>query len=75
MWTREILNYTKRNKWKDEYVPERLRCFVTAWMFEYLVDKKDKSCNVLLKMIYKNAEVAGFMDYEEFKEYMLQFVK
>lgn len=25
--------------------------------------------------IYENAEVAGFMDYEEFKEYMLQFVK
>ena len=26
-------------------------------------------------LVNENAEVAGFMDYEEFKEYMLQFVK
>ncbi|MFR3949249.1 MAG: hypothetical protein ACLTZM_20735 [Ruminococcus sp.] len=37
--------------------------------------KIEDECESLLKRIYENAEVAGFMDYEEFKEYMLQFVR
>lgn len=75
MWTREILAYTEHNKWKDELVPEQLKCFFTTWMFEYMIGKEDKSCKNLLERIYENAEVAGFMDYEEFETYMLQFVK
>lgn len=75
MWTREIIDYTEHNKWKDELVPEQLKCFFTTWAFEYRIGKYDKSCENLLLRIYENAKVAGFMDYEEFKEYMLQFVK
>lgn len=63
------------NKWKDELVPERLKCFFTTWAYEYRIGKDQDECESLLKRIYENAEVAGFMDYEEFKEYMLQFVK
>ena len=75
MWTREILDYIEYNKWKDELVPERLKCFFTTWAYEYRLGKDQDECESLLKRIYENAEVAGFMDYEEFKEYMLQFVK
>lgn len=75
MWTREILDYVEQNKWKDEMVPERLKCFFTTWTHEYMIEKDDKSCRNLLQRIYENAEVARFMDYEEFKTYMLQFVK
>ena len=75
MWTREILDYVEQNKWKDEMVPERLKCFFTTWTHEYMIEKDDKSSRNLLQRIYENAEVAGFMDYEEFKTYMLQFVK
>lgn len=74
MWTREILEYTKHNKWADEYVPERLRCFFTTWIYEYMIGKEDKPCENLLKRIYENAEVSGNMKYENFKEYMLQYV-
>ena len=71
----EILDYIEYNKWKDELVPERLKCFFTTWAYEYRIGKDQDECESLLKRIYENAEVAGFMDYEEFKEYMLQFVK
>ena len=54
---------------------ERLKCFFTTWAYEYRIGKDQDECESLLKRIYENAEVAGFMDYEEFKEYMLQFVK
>ena len=74
MWTREILDYIEQNKWKDEMVPERLKCFLTTWTHEYMIGKNQDECESLLKRIYENAEVAGFMDYKEFKEYMLQFV-
>lgn len=56
-------------------VPERLKCFFTTWTHEYMIGKNQDECESLLKRIYENAEVVGFMDYEEFKEYMLQFVK
>lgn len=55
-------------------VPERLKCFFTTWIHEYMIGKNQDECESLLKRIYENAEVAGFMDYKEFKEYMLQFV-
>lgn len=72
-----VANYllSNKNKWKDELVPERLKCFFTTWAYEYRIGKDQDECESLLKRIYENAEVAGFMDYEEFKEYMLQFVK
>ena len=75
MWTREILDYVEQNKWKDEMVPERLKCFFTTWAYEYRIGKDNKSCRNLLERIYENAEVAGFMDYSEFETYMLQLVK
>ena len=37
MWTREILDYIEQNKWKDEIVPERLKCFFTTWTHEYMI--------------------------------------
>ena len=72
---REMISYLDNNKWKDELVPERLKCFFTTWAYEYRIGKDQDECESLLKRIYENAEVAGFMDYEEFKEYMLQFVR
>ncbi|MFR8313661.1 MAG: hypothetical protein ACLVBP_15670 [Ruminococcus sp.] len=72
---RDFRLYRISNKWKDELVPERLKCFFTTWAYEYRIGKDQDECESLLKRIYENAEVAGFMDYEEFKEYMLQFVK
>lgn len=39
MWTREILDYIEQNKWKDEMVPERLKCFFTTWTHEYMIGK------------------------------------
>ena len=55
MWTREILDYIEYNKWKDELVPERLKCFFTTWAYEYRIGKDQDECESLLKRIYENA--------------------
>ena len=53
MWTREILDYIEYNKWKDELVPERLKCFFTTWAYEYRIGKDQDECESLLKRIYE----------------------
>ena len=59
MWTREILDYIEQNKWKDEMVLERLKCFFTTWTHEYMIGKNQDECESLLKRLYENAEVVG----------------
>ncbi len=49
MWTREILDYIEQNKWKDEMVPERLKCFFTTWTHEYMIGEKSGRMRELIE--------------------------
>lgn len=74
----EMLNYiiafAADNNWKDDKVPEQIRSFFTAWAFMFHVDADTQDCDDALNVIYFRAELEAVLEYEEFEDFMLEFI-
>lgn len=69
-----IIDYAIQNNWETKNVPERIRCFFTAWAHEYLLGADSEECKAALRKIYNQAAINELMDYDEFKEFMIQYI-
>ena len=39
-----IIDYAIQNNWETKNVPERIRCFFTTWVHEYLLGADSEEC-------------------------------
>lgn len=78
MSKQELLNYITdfgvENNLIDEHVPEQIRAFFTTWCFINRIDADTKECDEALQKIYWRASLEESIKYEEFKNFMLEFI-
>lgn len=70
----QIINYAIQNNWETKNVPERIRCFFTTWAHEYLIGADSEECKAALKKIYNQAAINELIEYEEFTDFMTQYI-
>lgn len=69
-----IIDYAIQNNWETKNVPERIRCFFTTWVYEYLLGADSEECKAALRKIYNQAAINELIEYEEFTYFMTRYI-
>lgn len=69
-----IIDYAIQNNWDSKNVPERIRCFFTTWVHEYLLEADSEECKAALEKIYNQAAINELIEYEEFTDFMTRYI-
>lgn len=69
-----IADYAVNHEWQEANAKEQIRALFVSWCLVFCIDADSKDCDRALQVIYWRAALENSLEYEEFENYMLEFL-
>ena len=69
-----IIDYAIHIGWEDFHGKDQIRALFTSWCLIFRIAVDTKECGDALYIIYWRAEMEELVEYEEYKQFMIEFI-
>ena len=69
-----IIDYAIGAGWEDFHGKDQIRALFTSWCLIFHIDANTTECDDALYVIYWRAEMEELVEFEEYKQFMIEFV-
>ena len=69
-----IKSYAVCTGWEDFHGKDQIRALFTSWCLIYHIDTDTVECDHALSQIYTIADLKELVEYEEYKQFMIEFI-
>ena len=69
-----IIDYAICTGWEDCNGKDQIRALFTSWCLIFHIDADTKECDEALSQIYTTADLKELVEYEEYTQFMIEFI-
>ena len=69
-----IVDYAVYSGWEDCNGKDQIRALFTSWCLIHHIDADTKECGDALYVIYWRAEMEELVEFEKYKQFMIEFI-
>lgn len=69
-----IIDYAIHTGWEDIHGKDQIRALFTSWCLIFHVDADTKECSDALNVIYWRAAMEELIEYENYEQFMIEFI-
>ena len=69
-----IIDYATHTGWEDCRGKDQIRALFTSWCLIYHIDADTKECDDALNVIYWRAAMEELIEYEDYEQFMIEFI-
>lgn len=69
-----IIDYAIHTGWENWNGKDQIRALFTSWCLIFHVDADTKECSDALNVIYWRAAMEELIEYENYEQFMIEFI-
>ena len=69
-----IIDYAIGAGWEDCHGKDQIRALFTSWCLIFRIDADTKECDEALNVIYWRAALEELIEYENYEQFMIEFI-
>ena len=69
-----IIDYAIHTGWEDYHGKDQIRALFTSWCLIFHIDADTKECSDALNVIYWRAAMEELIEYENYEQFMIEFI-
>lgn len=69
-----IIDYAVCTGWEDCHGKDQIRALFTSWCLIFHIDADTKECDEALSVIYWRAALEELIEYENYEQFMIEFI-